>query len=257
MAVPATTYINKVPQNISGQYFILKTEFPLDEIRLQVLNTQSLEQWEGSVSYDSLKQSAEELEIQYDKFFDECKQALTRNGGAEHFEYLLEDSKFILLKKDQFQIRYVQINLTSNTEFKSEFALAAVDLIASLRTDLSQCQKSSKELEEKYQTMVTTVEKHLKEKNHLEKNLLSKFAVLLNSKKDKIAELKALLVEKDKLLEDAGISSEENGLQKRRKSKDCSIANDGDSQDEDFMQPTQPMTQPVAKTLPKRVKLGS
>ncbi|XP_055843481.1 uncharacterized protein LOC129910224 [Episyrphus balteatus] len=249
-----TTFVNKVPQTIPDQHFILKTEWHTNNINLQILDTHRSKEWQGNVRFDDLKQSSEELEIPYEKFFDECKEALTTNGGAKHFEYVVENDKFNLIKKDQFQIQYLELDLTTNPELKSDFGLAAVDLIASLRAELSQCKESTKELNEKYQTMVSTVEKCLEEKNQLEKNLLNKFALLLNSKKDKIAELQDLLVEKNRLLEDAGISPEETtGQQEKKNSTDC----DANDNDDDFLQPTQVMTQPVSKSLPKRVKLGS
>lgn len=245
------TFVNKVPQPVQDQHYILKTEWHSDDFTIQILDSQMFKEWQGHISYDNLKQSAEELEIPYEKFFDECKKALTTNGGVEHFQYLIENDKFNLIKKDQFQIQYLELELVVNAELKSDFVLAAVDLIASLQNDLAKCKETSNELQEKYQTMVETMEKCWEQKNNLEKNLLSKFAVLLNSKKDKIAELQELLVEKNKMLEDAGISPDTAADESKRKSTEQTV-NDDDS--DDFMQPTQVMTQPVNVALPKRVK---
>ncbi|XP_055912029.1 uncharacterized protein LOC129946038 [Eupeodes corollae] len=252
----SATFVNKVPQTTTTPdlYFIIKSEWSSNDINLQILDCHKSQEWEGSVSLDDLKQSAEELEIPFDKFFDECKAALTTNGGVEHFEYFLEDQKFNLTKKDQFKINYLELDVISKNDSNSNFALAAVDLIASLQAELSACKEASEDLNEKYQQNVKTMEHFLEEKNNLEKRLLDKFAVLLNSKKDKIAELQDLLVEKERLLEDAGISTEGATEQhSKRKSTDLAAAGD-DSDDDDFLRPTQVMSQPVSRTLPKRVK---
>ncbi|XP_037932386.1 DNA repair protein XRCC4 [Teleopsis dalmanni] len=167
-------------------------------IELLLCDTQTNKSYKVEIGQDEMFESALELEIPLDKFISECKYAFTDSNASASFEYEIEKEEpiFKLIKKTDFEIVYLMNYLTP---IDSNFELLdnAIGFINSQRVKREsasspvnkELQKSDEKLEEfdaKLQTL-------LEERSNEKVSLYKKFAIILNSKKAKIAELQEKL----------------------------------------------------------------
>ncbi|CAD7084317.1 unnamed protein product [Hermetia illucens] len=238
-----TTFLNKLPIANTSEYYILKSIWSSEEVNLNLIDFRDASnEWSGSISNEYLKASAEALDIPFDDFCAETKGALSTNGGLRSFEYAIENDEFVLRKVDTVRVIYCQVPLVRETSLLQKVFLEAMDTIDTLKIELSTKQLDYQTLDMEFKMLAQSYEKSVVEKNASEKELLQKCAALLNSKKNKIAELQELLAEGRRLAEQNRVSS------------NVQQGSNGDGE-----RLTQPMpiseTQRPVRSLPKRKNL--
>ncbi|XP_034658602.1 uncharacterized protein LOC117895218 [Drosophila subobscura] len=166
-----------------------------DEVEFQFLSTFDNQNYRGSLKYTEIRSAASDLDVEYELFLSECKNALTTHMGLTGFDYEIaqEDEQqqvFKLHKCDGYEALYLDIPLKKVSNCY-QLLDAAIDLgqqpaTAAPSTDLERLGKHTIEEYEKYVTSS-------KEK---EAQMLKKFILLINSKKAHIRDLKRQLEER-------------------------------------------------------------
>lgn len=242
-------YINPLPlfnnqhDLEANSVLIVQTIWDSESVQISLFPTKSKSTgFTGTIKLSQLSNTADLLEINFVEFMEETRKPLTTENGLENFTYCLDDnvSSFKWCKNTGgFNITYGSIALEAR-ELQEELLLNALRL-NKIKDEKIEQQKQKKELMvTDYNQMKMTLEKCIEEKNILENHLITKFAALLNSKKEKIAELERTI--------------------KRQPVEDYESGGSGDDSDLDYF--SQSYVVPVPSTsrqddvvlVPKRVK---
>ncbi|XP_055371797.1 DNA repair protein XRCC4 [Condylostylus longicornis] len=216
------THISKLPAN--NNYIYVLSDWSGKNIGVKVLETQGLKKWFGTITEETMHASAKDLSMNLTDFKDECKLALTTNKGREGFNYILEDGKFKLQKCKRFKTTYFEIEvLETFEEFKMMLLDYSLDINENLIALLSKKDETLNTFKTEMNNLIAKYQKCKAEKDDMEITLFSKFALLLNSKKNRIIKL-------ENILKTEGISVKYNS---KRKISDESttIKNDDDEFD--------------------------
>ncbi|XP_060582727.1 DNA repair protein XRCC4-like isoform X2 [Ruditapes philippinarum] len=157
--------------------------------------------WTGSVSADDLDTLCSRLKIQFNKYVKETLKALTNNGESKHsFQYELKRSK------DSAQFSWKKHVEDENITFQLGSAMLksrvdspqmitqiynhCIENIGELKTRIHNLETDNQRLSQERINALKRLEKCVVAKEELENDLYSKFSLVLNSKKEKIRQLK-------------------------------------------------------------------
>lgn len=262
-------FINNLPLSDNIGYIIIESNWNNDNIECSILEysnpivSQHPKEWYGILTINSLKETAEVLEIEFDDFLSQTKAALCTQNGLPNFKYSIVNCEFVYRKidTDDNKIRFGVVKLQPKPNLGNKLLLNSLSLVAHLREAVAKEEISLISMKKEYQEYVETSEKIIGEKNKNEKIMFSKFLELLNTKKDKISELQELLndnslstvkettKQQSNWLSDCESSEEifhTSSQNKRNKSNVKCLSQDSFSQDEEALTPT---------VIPKRSKL--
>ncbi|XP_022212907.2 uncharacterized protein LOC111067881 [Drosophila obscura] len=200
-----------------------------DEAEFHFLSTFNNQNYKGSLKYTEIRSAANDLELEYETFLTECKNALTTHMGLTGFDYEIsqddeQQQVFKLYKCAGYETLYLDIPLKKVSNCY-QLLDAAIDLghqqaTSAPSTDLDPLTKCTVEEYEKYVTSTKLKESQM----------LKKFILLINSKKAHIRDLKRQLEERpDKHSKQRIISDNED------------TDEDGEEEEEEFGAATQAM----------------
>ncbi|XP_018787849.1 PREDICTED: DNA repair protein XRCC4-like [Bactrocera latifrons] len=179
--------------------------------------------YEGKIEAKDFEEAAEELDISLDEYLDVLKKVLTTDIGLDGFEIELDhENKIMRVNRSRdLHIMYVEIQLQE--------ANKSYDMldIALQKINNEKSKNEDQIIEKALSNAIGSVEKVLFEKEEWKEKMLSKFLLILNEKKNKIAKLE---MELEKVSKGRSNSNAQMDIQ--------------DSSDDDFNAPTQQLTLP-------------
>ncbi|XP_061402215.1 uncharacterized protein LOC133338049 [Musca vetustissima] len=237
-------------------YFYIQTKWLDDQILLKLQDSQTNQCYSGSVSVAQLKESANELNIPYNEYYEECRQALTTYIALPGCTYKLDedDNAFKIWKSEPGSIPMLYLEIPLKTmRHHYDILDTAVEELQNQNKALSERVEKAHKFDEHSRALLDDYRLCVEEKNKLERRLLRKVAALLNTKKQKIAELEERLSkyenvnrnneeDEEQMHEDDEDSrgSRPESSKKRRKQ----IIESETEDEDDFNAETEPLTMP-------------
>ncbi|XP_022096501.1 DNA repair protein XRCC4-like [Acanthaster planci] len=163
--------------------------------------TDAVNSWEGQISAKRLTQLAKKVNMELEEFIEHTKKALTRQDmGDLAFEYQMRcDSdksefswkKVMANESIKFQLGSVALEVVEDSaESIQELFIFTIDNAASLRDNIRLLERENERLSTERANALKRLEKCVGMHEEMEKELFSKFQVVLNDKKAKIRRLK-------------------------------------------------------------------
>lgn len=196
----AICHLNQLPCTIDkgeeSYQLLIQTVWLTDgdiEISLLYPST-SNDGYVGFIQRTNLKSTADSLEIPFDAIHSETTKALTTNGGISNFLYDLNLSacEFILRKQTgnlNVISERVRVPLKAVPSLKDELLKRAIDLNISNSNRFTNVSLEFDNFKREHAKLKVAYNDIVAENISLENELVSKFIVILNSKKDKITKL--------------------------------------------------------------------
>lgn len=151
----------------------------------------------GNLYYNDLKRTADNLEIEFGIFLEQTKKALTAQNGSNSFCYELQNNKFLLKKNENVIITYASITLFESENLRlSSILTDATEIIANLRETTRVEVHKFESIQTEQEEFVNTYRNYVKNNKKRECNVISKVINLVNSKKEQIANLLQITIEK-------------------------------------------------------------
>ncbi|XP_037718057.1 uncharacterized protein LOC119552512 [Drosophila subpulchrella] len=204
-------------------FIYVRSNWMDDEAEFDFLSTTNNQNYRGSLKYEELRTAASDLELSYDAFFAECKNAMTTHMGVQGFDYELEDGEqqfFKMYKCEGYETLYLEVPLR-----KVSNCYQLLDAAIEAGQQKAQAAPTA-ESEDQKTTSLAEYEKYVRDSKLKEEELLKKFLLLINSKKAHIRDLENQLEERSK--------KPSKGKKNKRTSTD-------EEEDEAFGAPTQAM----------------
>lgn len=163
--------------------------------------TDAINAWSGSVSNSLLKTLSKKIGEKFDKFVDDTRKALTKvDVQKQIFEYQVssvEDGcrelawKRVMSDENiKFQLGSVVLKPADDPSvFLKNIIQHSMDEIASTKKKVSHLEREQERLSSERGQALKRLEKCVEMKEHMDKDLYSKFCVILNEKKAKIRQL--------------------------------------------------------------------
>ncbi|KAM7358787.1 uncharacterized protein ACRADG_003630 [Cochliomyia hominivorax] len=233
-------------------YIYLKIKWEDEQFSLKILDSESGKCYQGVVTTDTMKEIASDLDIPYNDYYEELRSALTTFLALPGFYYKLEpDMEVFNVGKSQpesIPILYLDVNI-KEIRSSNELLDSAIELLQQQDKTLIERVHKAHKFDENSRELLEDYRLCVEEKNELERKLLKKVSVLLNSKKERIAELEKRLRKKEEVQDNQDEDSEENDegpqtSKKRRLVVRDSESDDDDDDDDQYMADTQPLTIP-------------
>lgn len=186
-----------------GKEYFLQTEYKDDGMSgFRLMLVHGLAAWQGLVTEKDLDKLRLNIKMDLETFIKQTLQALTKSGDGDiSFTYQLkresDDSVELIWKKHiptediTFQLGKAILNVCSTpAESISSILNFCIDCTKSQQTEITALQTDNDRLSKERVNALKRLEKCVIAKEELERDLYSKFAAILNSKKEKIRELK-------------------------------------------------------------------
>lgn len=171
---------------------IVRTEFSDDEIVIEILSASDNTGFRGVVTKRILGVNAAVLNKSSTELFAIIQTALTNPGDHKKYKYAMENNSFSITEQlDIMDITLVKVNITPKADMQNHLIQSLMNTVAALQTSLKNKDESNGKLEEKFEKLKECYDQVLQERKTLEEDLYGRFMLLLNSKKEKIEELKA------------------------------------------------------------------
>uniref|UniRef100_A0A1L8EC14 XRCC4 N-terminal domain-containing protein n=1 Tax=Haematobia irritans TaxID=7368 RepID=A0A1L8EC14_HAEIR len=237
-------------------FFYVQTKWLDDQIMIKLQDSETNNCYQGVVTITTLKETAAEFDIPYNIYYEECRLALTTYIGFPGYSYKLDDDdsslKIWKAPADSVPTLYLEIPLK---KIRNHYDIldAAIDELQNTSKTLNDRVEKAHKFDQNSRELLEDYRLCVEEKNQLEKRLLRKVAVLLNTKKQKIAELEERL-NKFEAPNDSADNDEEdeaadmndtdaiNRPKTSRKRAAVMTESDTDTDDDAFEVNTQPLT---------------
>ena len=151
----------------------------------------------GEMRRVTLKEIAKNLEIPYSEFLDETKRALCTSDGLPNFNYSFDGQTFSWLKvrsqKLGLKSLYGKCKVQPTENMMSDMLSSSIVVIAEFNAQQKTIENQLSELRQAQIDLQLAFDKYIDDKQRIEERNLTKFILLLNSKKEKIARYENVL----------------------------------------------------------------
>lgn len=184
----------------SNEVAVVKSTWTDDSVHFQIIQLEKYgakygvrHEYSGAASNESLEKIAKALEKSFEIFLAESKEAFSSEHASDNFLFELIDDEFKWFKKSPVKLSYGAAKLDSEYGICGHLLVDALNQNNRLKSahDLK-----CKELDDRnrlYTDMKEANEKYVIKQKTIERENLTKFAVLLNEKKTKIKRLEETL----------------------------------------------------------------
>lgn len=227
----------------------------------QLLLTDGRDAWRGDVSEAAVREEAEELEMQVEKYIEDLQAALTAADGADTYGFSLTPSPpgrrptvTLAYEKVQknisFQLGCVELKAVAEpAEALRELLSHSLQRGTRLQLHNQTLQDENQSLRGEQQRIAAELKRYARGKEALETELYSRFVLVLNEKKAKIRSLQETVTQLQETRRSGGQEKEDSGRSDRRGAqKDDEY---GGSTDEEVEEVEEVQSTPVS-TLPTR-----
>lgn len=183
---------------------VIQTTWDDDSIAISLYITAERKGYMGTLLKSTLTRTANALELNVDDFITETKNALCTPHGLQDFTYHLNNCVFKLCKStsEGFRIKYGELHLTECPDAIEKILINSIKSNESKEKQIQALHLEMQKMNEKFEEMKMTLDKVVEEKVHMENRLLTKFAALLNAKKQKIVELEKTIKNRSSIADD-------------------------------------------------------
>ncbi|XP_038053067.1 DNA repair protein XRCC4-like [Patiria miniata] len=182
-------------------YFLQTTAKNGGKDGFDLVMTDAVNSWEGQISRQRLTQLAKKVNMSLEEFTEHTQKALTRQDMGElafeyHFKTDANKSEFSWKKvmsneNIKFQLGSVALDVVEDSaESIQDLFIFTIDNAASLRDNIRLLEGENERLSTERANALKRLEKCVGMHEEMEKELFSKFQVVLNDKKAKIRRLK-------------------------------------------------------------------
>ncbi|XP_065362590.1 uncharacterized protein LOC135956043 [Calliphora vicina] len=229
-------------------YLYLQLKWNDEQICVKLLDSESGKSYQGAVTTTAMKENATDLDISYNDYYEEIRSALSTYIALPGFYYKLEpEMKVLKVWKSQpesIPILYLDIDI-KEVRSSNELLDSAIELLQQQDKSLEDRVQKAHKFDENSRELLEEYRLCVEEKNELERKLLKKVAVLLNAKKERIAQLEERLKKYEEIEDNQDNDSEENEDGPQTSKKRRLVVRDSESDDDDeYMSATQPLTIP-------------
>lgn len=206
----SNNFINKLPIDGDGesvdQYVIVKTNWLEDRALFKLLKCTinegtitfcSNDGYSGILNFNEISKTAFNLEIDFDEFLNEIKNAFINENGNRDFiyQFINDNNTFVWRKvKDSgFKITYGSIDLIKCKDLKNEMLNQSLNIMLDLRKECETERSTLAEFKKIHEDFKNLLERCISEKNNIENELICKCTSLLNTKKQRIQQLEDML----------------------------------------------------------------
>ncbi|XP_021936235.1 uncharacterized protein LOC110837903 isoform X2 [Zootermopsis nevadensis] len=145
-------------------------------------------------SHDHTEQMSQLLQLSVKDYITETKVALSTQGGASHFTYVVEDGQFMWKKLDQLsniKIKYgcIQLAETPYHEAAEQMLDSLLEQCCSVKTEVTSLQETNIIATQERTVLMKKLVEYKKQKLEMEMRLFGQFLGVLNSKKEYIQQL--------------------------------------------------------------------
>ncbi|PNF36436.1 hypothetical protein B7P43_G15890 [Cryptotermes secundus] len=150
-------------------------------------------------SHGHIEQLSQLLQLSVEEYMNETKLALSTQGGARHFTYLIEDGRFVWKKLDQcskIRMKYGYIQLQETTYYEAAEVMldSLLEQYCNIKMEADGLQKTNMVAERERAVLMEKLVEYKKQKLEMEHQLFGRFLVVLNSKKEYIQQLEDRLL---------------------------------------------------------------
>ena len=190
--------LSKLELEDSSQRLFVLSEYQHNAVSVQVSDGEGA--WEGSLSAAELKALAEQSKMTQDRYIKYTVKALSReNLGELSFLYSAKHvdnnkleltwKKHILTDNIKFQLGQIELYPCSSSHIVSALLNLAIDSIGDLQQNVALLKAKSVRLTREREKALQDLGQHASLQEQVEKDLFTKFKVVLNEKKAKIRNL--------------------------------------------------------------------
>lgn len=253
----STITINKLLNSAANNtvdcknYIYLKIKWEDEQFSVKILDSENGKSYHGTVTATAMKEIASNLDISYNEYYEEMRSALTTYLALPGFYYKLEPEMEVLnvwkSQPEAIPILFLDINIKEVRRSSYEILDSAIELLQQQDKSLNEKVEKAHKFDEHSRELLEDYRLCVEEKNELEKKLLKKVAVLLNAKKERIAELEERLRKYEEVEDgpdDNDSEENEDAPQTNKRRRLVVRDSESDEDDDEFMADTQPLTIP-------------
>ncbi|XP_069681908.1 DNA repair protein XRCC4 [Periplaneta americana] len=192
------TTVSCLPQESEEGSYRIRVEWKDDSFNILLLHNGSA--WSGHASYNHVERISRSLDLSVEDYITETKAVLSTQGGAHNFTYVIEDDQFIWKKQDQqtkIKIKYGYIDLEKAPilETGEKMLDSLLEQCSNLKAKVLELQEINTRTTKERGILMEKLVEYKKQKLKMEKDLLSRFLAVLNSKKEYIRQIEKKLTD--------------------------------------------------------------
>lgn len=170
---------------------VIQTLWTDELIEIRLYSTNGKLGYSGTLLKSKLIATADALETDAIEFIDDIKLALCTPNGLPSFTYHLSSESFKLCKLTEagLRITYGIVDLAEQNDAIEKILMSSIKSNEEKQSQIVALRLEIGQLNETYNSMKLALERCVGEKVELENVLLTKFAALLNAKKNRIVQL--------------------------------------------------------------------
>ncbi|XP_051539862.1 DNA repair protein XRCC4 isoform X1 [Myxocyprinus asiaticus] len=252
--------------------FFLKLEWAEDlGSGFVILLSDVVSAWSGEVSEEDVSREAQEIEMERDLYVRYLHLALTGEGPVAEGEYIFHlaperpGSPLLQLSYEKvqsdisFRLGVVELQAVPEpTEVIRELISHGLELSTRLQAKNQHLLEENQKLKREQEHITTEMERYVQGKETLERDLYSRFVLVLNEKKAKIRALQERVkelqdsIDKDKLRKKAGSEDKEVSEAAADKSPGEETDYGGSTEDEQEEDSIRPDPKPLLQEMPEK-----
>lgn len=250
--------------------FFLKLEWAEDlGSGFIILLSDGVSAWSGEVSEEDVSREAQEMEMERERYVGDLHLALTGEGPAAEGEYsfhltpeiprspLLQLSYEKVQNDISFRLGVVELQaVPESTEVIRELISHGLEQSTRLRAKNQHLLEENQKLRREQEHITTEMERYVQGKETLERDLYSRFVLVLNEKKAKLRALQERVRELEESIEENRLrkkkaESEEHGAIETAADKSPGEESDygGSTEDEQEVEPRRPDPKPLTQEV--------
>lgn len=183
------------------EYYLLTSLHNGGEAGMDLALVRDNQAWTGTVTEEDLDGASQDLKMEYPEFVTQTRKALTRqNVGGIDFQYTckVRTDTLIFTWKKHVSTENIKIQLGTTVLKEKDMACDvvteifehALEATTRLQTTITTFQAENERLVSERATALKRLDKCVSNKNQMEEDMYSKFAIVINDKKAKIRSLR-------------------------------------------------------------------
>ncbi|XP_071853048.1 uncharacterized protein [Apostichopus japonicus] len=259
----------------NGETFFLFTTTIAEEednvVSFELVLTDAINAWSGSISNSDLQALCKEIKEDLSKFIEESKEALTQTDDGSNLVFgyqvksLRDGCKELAWKRVmqdeniKFQLGSVRLQPADDpSEHMRELLQHSIEEVAASQKKMKHLECEQDRLSSERAQALKRLEKCVEMKEEQDKNLYSKFCVVLNEKKSKIRKLQENRLDSDldsvDKVEPASVKSEDDDSVRGSEEMEAADGDGGDDDDVGTDEENEKNTVSKGRKMKRRLK---